>query len=157
MTGLRVGEERDACGVGFVADARGHRSHAILRHALTAVANLSHRGATAADGRTGDGAGVLTQLPYALLRRDLTIRYPDDHLAVGMLFLPPTPDELGRAVALVEKAIADEALGLVGWRQVPTDSQALGAHAQATQPHVAHVLRPVDEGPDDEEVPREAH
>jgi glutamate synthase domain-containing protein 2/glutamate synthase domain-containing protein 1/glutamate synthase domain-containing protein 3 len=140
MKGLQVGEERDACGVGFVADVHGHRSHAILRHALTAVTNLSHRGATDADGRTGDGAGVLTQLPYALLRRDLTIHHPDDHLAVGMLFLPPTPDERERAVALVEKAIADEALGLVGWRRVPTDSQALGAHAQATQPYVAQVV-----------------
>ncbi|TMJ06574.1 MAG: hypothetical protein E6G99_08740, partial [Bacillati bacterium ANGP1] len=55
--------ERDACGVGFVADARGRRSHTILQHALTAVANLSHRGAVAADGKTGDGAGVMTQLP----------------------------------------------------------------------------------------------
>ncbi len=140
MNGLRVGEERDACGVGFVADVRGRRSHAILRHALSAVANLSHRGATDADGRTGDGAGVLTQLPYALLRRDLAIQHPDDHLAVGMLFLPPPPDERARAVALVEKAISDEVLGLVGWRQVPTDSQALGAHAQTTQPHVAQVV-----------------
>jgi glutamate synthase domain-containing protein 2/glutamate synthase domain-containing protein 1/glutamate synthase domain-containing protein 3 len=140
MSYSRVAEERDACGVGFVADVRGRRSHAILRHALAAVANLSHRGAMAADGKTGDGAGVLTQLPYSLLRRDLSIRVPDDHLAVGMFFLPPAAHEQTAAVSIVEEAIAHEALSFVGWRQVPTDPQALGAHAQATRPHVAQVV-----------------
>ncbi len=140
MSYSRVAEERDACGVGFVADVRGRRSHAILRHALAAVANLSHRGAMAADGKTGDGAGVLTQLPYSLLRRDLSIQVPDAHLAVGMFFLPPAAHDQTKAVSLVEEAIAHEALGLVGWRQVPIDPQALGAHAQATQPYVAQVV-----------------
>src|SRR4030067_3358537 len=63
--------ERDACGVGFVADVHGRRRHTILSHALTAVASMRHRGAGAADGKTAGGAGVLTQLPYRLLRRDM--------------------------------------------------------------------------------------
>ncbi|OLD60300.1 MAG: hypothetical protein AUI83_02350 [Armatimonadetes bacterium 13_1_40CM_3_65_7] len=132
--------ERDACGVGFVADARGRRSHTILQHALTAVANLSHRGAVAADGKTGDGAGVMTQLPYAVLRRDLDIRAPDDHLAVGMCFLPAALRDRERAMALVQEVIAQTGLRLVGWRDVPTDLDALGDHARATQPHIAQVV-----------------
>ena len=132
--------ERDACGVGFVADARGRRSHTILQHALTAVANLSHRGAVAADGKTGDGAGVMTQLPYAVLRRDLDIRAPDDHLAVGMCFLPAALRDRERAMALVQEVIAQTGLRLVGWRDVPTDPDALGDHARATQPHIAQVV-----------------
>ena len=114
--------ERDACGVGFVADARGRRSYTILQHALTAVANLSHRGAVAADGKTGDGAGVMTQLPYAVLRRDLDLR------------------DRERAMALVQEVIAQTGLRLVGWRDVPTDPDALGDHARATQPHIAQVV-----------------
>src|SRR5437879_8405580 len=132
--------ERDACGVGFVADARGRRSYTILQHALTAVANLSHRGAVAADGKTGDGAGVMTQLPYAVLRRDLDIRAPDDHLAVGMCFLPAALRDRERAMALVQEVIAQTGLRLVGWRDVPTDLDALGDHARATQPHIAQVV-----------------
>jgi glutamate synthase domain-containing protein 2/glutamate synthase domain-containing protein 1/glutamate synthase domain-containing protein 3 len=137
---MMLTREQDACGVGFVADVRGQRSHTILRHAVTAVANLGHRGAIAADGKTGDGAGVLTQLPYALLRRDLAVPVPDDHVAVGMLFLPaPAPDRT-RAMALVETAIAEVNLRCIGWRNVPMDPAALGAHARATQPHVAQVV-----------------
>ncbi len=132
--------ERDACGVGFVADVRGRRSHAVLGHALTAVANLSHRGAVAADGKTGDGAGVLTQLPYALLRRDLPIDVPDDHLGAGMLFLPATDRGRAAAVALVEEVINTTALSLLGWRDVPTDPSALGTHAAASRPHIAQVV-----------------
>ncbi len=140
--------ERDACGVGFVADVRGRRSHAILAQALAAVAHLRHRGAVAADGRTGDGAGVLTQLPYDLLRRDLGLDLPPDRIAAGMLFLPRT--EAGRAAALVERVLTDDGLPPVGWRAVPTDPDALGDHARATRPEIAQVVvaRPAGVDPD---------
>ena len=68
---LAYPHERDACGVGFVADIEGRRTHKILEHALSALCNLSHRGAVSADGLTGDGAGVLTQIPHKLFRREL--------------------------------------------------------------------------------------
>src|SRR3990170_3099947 len=85
--GMRA-DERDACGVGFLADLSGRASHRLLRDALTAVANMRHRGALAADAKTGDGAGVLTQIPHALLRRELQLPAGNANLAVGMLFLP---------------------------------------------------------------------
>ena len=85
--------EHDACGVGFIARTDGQRTHGVLKHALTALKSLAHRGAIDADSSTGDGAGVLTQLPYDLLRAHLQalrvgIIPKDSDLAVGMLFLP---------------------------------------------------------------------
>ncbi|HXF82512.1 MAG TPA: glutamate synthase large subunit, partial [bacterium] len=132
--------ERDACGVGFVVDVHGRRRHAILRHALLAVASMRHRGAIAADGKTGDGAGVLTQLPYRLLRRDLPTDVPDADLAVGMIFLPQAEEPRERARAVVESAVRRSGFLLLGWRRVPVDPQALGDHARATQPHIAQVV-----------------
>ncbi|MDR7516378.1 MAG: glutamate synthase large subunit [Armatimonadota bacterium] len=140
--------ERDACGVGFVADVAGRRSHAILAQALAAVAHLRHRGAVSADGRTGDGAGVLTQLPYELLRRDLAFSLPPDRVAAGMVFLPRR--DLDRARALVEQTLAAGGLPVVGWRAVPTDPDALGDHARGTRPEIAQVVvaRPAGLDPD---------
>src|SRR5438132_1642679 len=93
----RPEDERDACGVGFVADVRGVRSHNVLQTALRCVANLTHRGAVDADAKTGDGAGVQTQLPVKILRRTLDgmgIRLQSDaDLAVGMVFLPPDSEQ----------------------------------------------------------------
>src|SRR3989442_15093093 len=84
--------EHDACGVGFVADIHGRRSHEILWKAIQAVVNLTHRGAVSADGKSGDGAGILTQIPYRFFRGEierLGLRVPPEgDLAVGMIFLP---------------------------------------------------------------------
>jgi len=138
--------ERDACGVGFVADRRGRRSHAILHHALTAVAAMSHRGALAADARTGDGAGVLTQIPYALLRRDLRLKTPNADLGLGMIFLPQDADAARRAWMLVATTVEACGVPILGWRLVPTDPSALGEHARRTQPEIAQFVvgRPRD-------------
>ena len=94
--------EHDACGIGFVAQKLGERSHRVLELALTALCNHAHRGAVAADGKSGDGAGVLTQLPYEIIARHLThqgITPPErDRLAVGMIFLPRyNPDHRERS------------------------------------------------------------
>ena len=142
--------ERDACGVGFVADLHGRPTHDILVHALSGVTNLSHRGAVAADGKTGDGAGVLTQLPYALFRRDLGTSIPAADLAVGMCFLPQDPGARSQAVAIIEDAAGQCGLRRVGWRDVPVNPAALGAHARTTQPYVAQVILARQRGqPDD--------
>ncbi len=140
MEFTNIGLERDACGVGFVADLNGRRSHKVIVMALTAVANLSHRGAVAADAKTGDGAGVLTQIPYALLRRDLGIQVSDEDIAVGMIFLPLDAAQRAQAVGLINNAIVQGGLRLLGWREVPVNPEALGAHARATQPFIAQVL-----------------
>src|SRR5436190_14397615 len=114
--------EHDACGVGFVARLSGEPGHDIVAKAVEAVANLSHRGAVAADGKSGDGSGVLTQVPRRLLAREverLRLGRLDetDLLGVGMFFLPSRGGE-----SIVEGALCDGGLRLLGWRDVPIDA-----------------------------------
>src|SRR5712692_7422149 len=136
--------EHDACGVGFVANVSGAASHEILQHALTSVVNLTHRGAVDADAKSGDGAGVLTQLPRALFERELAQqgrRLNDlDWLAVGMIFLPRDAADQARGRQLVEEAAARQGLDLLAWRVVPVDPTVLGDKAQATQPRIEQAL-----------------
>ncbi|MDQ7858077.1 MAG: glutamate synthase large subunit [Armatimonadota bacterium] len=146
--------ERDACGVGFVADRRGRHSHAVLRCALTAVASMSHRGALAADAKTGDGAGVLTQIPYTLLRRDLRLRTANADLGVGMVFLPRATDAARASWTLVATTLEEHGVPVLGWRLVPTDPTALGDHARRTQPEIAQVVVGRPRGADDEAYER---
>ncbi len=135
--------EHDSCGVGFVATTSG-RSHTILELALEAVANLTHRGAVSADGKTGDGAGVLTQIPYGLLAPELhrlgarVTRHTD--LGVGMFFLPQDPGPQARSRAIIEEAIIREGLVLFGWRKVPLATSALGREAARTRPQIEQLL-----------------
>ena len=135
--------EHDSCGVGFVATTSG-RSHTVLARALEAVANLTHRGAVSADGKTGDGAGVLTQIPYGLLAPELhrlsarITRHTD--LGVGMFFLPQDSGPRARARAIVEEAIIREGLVLFGWRKVPVATSALGREAARSRPQIEQVL-----------------
>ncbi|MDP9363535.1 MAG: glutamate synthase subunit alpha, partial [Chloroflexota bacterium] len=133
--------ERDACGVGLVVDVAGRPSRAILDRALAGVVNLTHRGGVGADERTGDGAGLLTQIPFALFAPDLarfgrTDLRPGD-LGVAMVFLPQDAGQAHRARTLLEAAVRDRALPVVGWREVPTDPSVLGRTARATLPGIA--------------------
>jgi glutamate synthase (ferredoxin) len=155
MTGLYDPRfDHDACGVGFVATTSG-RSHAVLLRALEAVANLTHRGAVSADGKTGDGAGVLTQIPHRLLAADLArlkVRIPrHGDLGVGMVFFPRDPRRQARARALVEETVIQEGLVFFGWRTVPVVVSALGEEAARTRPHIEQVLlgRPDRLGPEE--------
>ncbi|HXG23202.1 MAG TPA: hypothetical protein VNJ09_01510, partial [Chthonomonadales bacterium] len=134
----RRDDERDACGVGFVANANGTRSHRIVTMALECVANLTHRGAVAADAKSGDGAGVLTQIPYALFRPELESRgvhlSDDRDLAVGMFFLPGSdPARAERCRQMIEQIAGQYGIAFFGWRPVPVQSAALGEHAARTQ------------------------
>jgi glutamate synthase domain-containing protein 2/glutamate synthase domain-containing protein 1/glutamate synthase domain-containing protein 3 len=137
--------ERGSCGVGFVADVAGRRRHRILEMALEALVNLTHRGAVAADGLTGDGAGVQTQLPYKLLRRELAAqgRGPvrDEDLAVGVVFLPAgDAGARARAAELVAAAVEEGGLRTLAWRRVPLGLDALGEIARRRRPDVWQVL-----------------
>ena len=127
--------EQDACGVGFVAQATGEPSHEVLQMALTALARLAHRGAASND-HSGDGAGVLTQIPRRLLAGAGSGR----RLALGMFFLPQEDPELGRAVALIERTLQELQLPVLGWRDVPVDPTALGPLARATRPTVRQAF-----------------
>lgn len=134
--------ERGGCGIGFVAHQHGHASHAILRLGLQALSNLQHRGAFAADARTGDGAGVLTPLPYHLFAREaerLTQQAVDpEQLAVGVFFFEPT--EVEASLSLAEAAFARRHLKLIAWRNVPVNPAALGDRARATQPRILQAI-----------------
>ena len=122
--------EHDSCGVGFVADIKGRKSHAIVREGLSILVNLDHRGAVGADPLVGDGAGCLIQIPDALLRdwaRKEGVDLPQPgHYAVAMCFLPQ--DEKARAFAIkrLEHFVKVEKQKLLGWRDVPTDITGLG-------------------------------
>ncbi|MFN3372322.1 MAG: glutamate synthase subunit alpha, partial [Chloroflexus sp.] len=144
--------EHDACGIGFVARVNGRESHDILELALTALSRLEHRGAVADDARTGDGAGVLTQLPRRLLRRELTaagINVAETDLALGMLFLPADPAQCAAACALIEQALAEHQLPLLRWREVPVDPDVLGERARKAMPTIRQVIVGRPQGLDD--------
>jgi glutamate synthase (ferredoxin) len=133
--------ERDACGIGFVADARGRPARDVLDLALEALRRVRHRGAVAADRRTGDGAGVLLPLAPTLL--------PGPWCGLGMVFLR---DEAARP--RIERACAAEGLRVVGWREVPVDPAALGEAARATAPRIEQLVvrRPLGSSLDDAEL-----
>ena len=151
--------EKDACGVGMVAKINGERSHEILRIGLRSICNLMHRGALDADARTGDGAGISTQIPYKLFRPVIEgwgkSLYSDTDLGVGVMYLPNDNDyALARAKAISEEVIEKRGLYLFGWREVPTNKQILGTKALLTLPHMEQVLVGRIEGMSDEDYER---
>jgi glutamate synthase domain-containing protein 2/glutamate synthase domain-containing protein 1/glutamate synthase domain-containing protein 3 len=134
--------EHDACGVGLISNIKGVQSHDIVRMGLEMLMNLSHRGAVGSDPETGDGAGILMQVPHAFLKDEcagLGIHLPGPgQYAVGMLYTPR--GDPGRCAEIFEKALKDEDLRVLGWRHVPTDTSAVGAIARTTAPEVMQVF-----------------
>ncbi len=127
--------EHDSCGVSFVADVKGRKSNALVATALGALCNLEHRGATGAEANTGDGAGILVQVPDRFLREVAGFELPAaGHYAVGLAFLPVDDEERNKACAAIETIAGDEGLVVLGWRDVPTDPATLGSSAVAVMP-----------------------
>ncbi|MFA4943103.1 MAG: glutamate synthase large subunit [Lentisphaeria bacterium] len=131
-------QERDACGVGMVCDLKGRRSHAIVRQGLRILENLAHRGATGADARTGDGAGILIQLPHAFFKErcaaeGLRLPGPEEY-AAGLLFLPRDSGQRRRCEAILEDATRAAGQEFLGWRQVPVNRAAVGEIARESEP-----------------------
>ena len=122
--------EHDACGVGFVCDIKGKKSHAIVRQALTVLINLLHRGACGCEANTGDGAGILLQMPDKFLRKvaaSLGIALPGPkEYGAGLVFLPRDAVQRENVQALIATIVAEEGQRLLGWRDVPTDDRLLG-------------------------------
>ncbi|HWG95336.1 MAG TPA: glutamate synthase subunit alpha, partial [Mycobacteriales bacterium] len=118
--------EHDACGVAFVADVAGRSSHDIVEQGLTALRNLEHRGASGSEPETGDGAGILTQVPDALLRDVVPDLPPAGQYAVGTAFLPADPAEAEAVRARIDAIAADEGLRTVAWRELPVDPEGAG-------------------------------
>ena len=151
--------EFDSCGVGLVASIAGVADHKILQTAIQSVVGLSHRGAVSADGRTGDGAGILTQIPLRLVQRELAARNiehvaPSD-VGVGMVFLPRADTTTNKqAIEIVNKVLAEQGLRLLAWRSVPVDMAALGAIAAQSAPDFKQILVERPEGIDDDAFER---
>ncbi|MGA5427116.1 glutamate synthase large subunit [Streptomyces koyangensis] len=125
--------EHDACGVGFVATLTGEPSHTLVDQALTVLRNLEHRGATGSEPDSGDGAGILTQVPDAFLRETAGFELPEaGAYAVGIAFLPEAGTD--EAAARIDALAAEEGLTVLGWREVPVAPALLGATARATMP-----------------------
>ena len=136
--------EHDSCGVGFVANIKGRKSHDIIRRGLEILVNLDHRGAVGADPLVGDGAGCLIQIPDALLRhwceeRGLGLP-PPGRYAVAMCFLPMEAHARAYAVAQIERIVRVEGQTLLAWRDVPTDITGLGKRVIETMPHIAQAI-----------------
>ncbi|GFN03198.1 hypothetical protein Smic_17540 [Streptomyces microflavus] len=131
--------EHDACGVGFVATLTGVASHELVEQALTVLRNLEHRGATGSEPDSGDGAGILCQVPDAFLRAETPFELPEaGAYAVGIAFLPA--DDSTEAVRTIEKIATQEGLKVLGWRDVPVTPALLGNGARATMPTFRQVF-----------------
>ena len=136
--------EHDSCGVGFVVNIKGKKSNTLVQQALEVVINLLHRGACGCEVNTGDGAGILLQLPHRFFeseadRQGIVLPEPGAY-GVGMVFLPRDPDERGRIQDLFAHIAAEEGQRVLGWRDVPTDDSHLGATARSGEPVIRQVF-----------------
>ena len=136
--------EHDACGVGFIANIRGEKSHEVVSKGIQLLINLEHRGACGCDPETGDGAGLLVQLPDAFFRRELAgqgIELPEPgRYAAGMIFLDKDPKAAARQVEILESLVAAEGQRVLGWRDVPCDEAAIGWLARESMPDARQIF-----------------
>jgi len=127
--------ERDSCGVGFIVNIKGNKSHKLVNNSLTALANLDHRGAVSADGKTGDGAGILTQIPYDFFKKELKNIPDEKDFAVGVFFINKNKEsEIKNKI----ETVINEKFKFLGWRKVPINEKELGEIAASTIPEIWH-------------------
>ncbi len=136
--------EHDACGIGFVASINGDKSHDIIRKGIQVLLNLAHRGACGCDPETGDGAGVLIQIPHKFFAREcekLGFVLPKaGKYGVGMTFLPVEKHQRLQCEGILERIVREEGLTLVGWRDTPVYASAIGRVARASQPYIQQIF-----------------
>jgi len=141
-------EERDACGVGFLADQKGRRSHELIRQALGALTCVEHRGGCSADQDSGDGAGLLSAIPWDLfsdwLAEQGVATSAVGHIGVGMAFLPTQAEAASSVRQVVEQVVVAEGLKLIGWRSVPVKPEVLGPQALENQPLIEQLFVQAD-------------
>ncbi len=136
--------ERDACGIGFIANIKGQRSHDIILKGIQILVNLQHRGASGSDPITGDGAGIMIQLPHAFFEREcmrlgFTLPLPGEY-GVGMVFLPVERHQRLLCEGILERIVREEGLGILGWRDTPISADAIGRIARASQPYIEQLF-----------------
>ncbi len=133
--------EHDSCGVGFIVNMDGVKSHEIITSGLRILDNLTHRGAVGADPKAGDGAGILLQMPDQFFRSRIGQALPaSGHYAVGMLFMPVSPAGQAEAKGVVERYVLDEGQTIITWRKVPVDNSGLGESVLPTEPAIWQVV-----------------
>ncbi|GAB4295900.1 MAG: glutamate synthase large subunit [Desulfuromonadia bacterium] len=147
--------EHDACGVGFVANIKGKRSHDIVSQAISVLINLDHRGAVGSEPNSGDGAGILLQIPdrfFRSLTPDLGFELPPPgHYGVAMLFTSPDSKERSAAKHVFNRIITEEGVTVLGWRDVPTDGSLLGETARRSEPRIRQIFFARNESTPDED------
>jgi len=136
--------EHDACGIGFVVNIKGKQSHKIIEQGITVLRNLDHRGATGADTNTGDGAGIMIQIPHLFLKKEckgLGIELPErGNYGVGMVFFPGDREDRQPCEKIVEQIVKEEGQKVIGWRKVPTDNSYIGKIAKNSEPSVRQII-----------------
>jgi glutamate synthase domain-containing protein 2/glutamate synthase domain-containing protein 1/glutamate synthase domain-containing protein 3 len=137
-------QERDACGIGFVANVTGQKSHEIIQKGIQVLINLTHRGACGCDPETGDGAGLLIQVPHVFFARECAklgfmLPAPGGY-GVGMVFLPVERHERWRCEGVVERIVREEGLEVLGWRDTPINADAIGRIARVSQPYIQQIF-----------------
>jgi len=136
--------EHDSCGVGFVVNVKGRKSHAIVRDAVTVLVNLRHRGACGCENNTGDGAGILVQMPHLFMQQacdEARIKLPEENqYGCGLVFLPPERTEREQCEAAFEAIVREEGQEFLGWRSVPTNNGSLGETARLGEPAIRQAF-----------------
>ena len=133
--------EHDNCGAGFICSLQGKKTNDIIHKALDILVKLEHRGAVSSDGKTGDGAGILIEIPHDFFVKKCDFDLPDHHeYAVGMVFLPKKENQKEFCIKTFESEITRQGLSILGWRKVPVDQSQVGAIAAQTEPDVCQIF-----------------
>ncbi len=145
--GLYLSEfEHDNCGAGFICSLNGERTNNIIGKALNILTCLEHRGAVSSDGRTGDGAGILIEIPHSFFAKKCDFSLPEpNNYAVGMVFLPKSLTQSNRCIKIFEDEINNQNLKIIGWRNVPVNSKVVGSIASKSQPDIKQVFITTEE------------
>ncbi|HXK01831.1 MAG TPA: glutamate synthase subunit alpha, partial [Verrucomicrobiae bacterium] len=153
--------EHDACGIGFVASIKAQKSHDIIVKGIQVLINLTHRGACGCDPETGDGAGVLIQIPHAFFAREcarlgFTLPAAGEY-GVGMTMLPVEPHARLQAEGILERIAREEGLTVLGWRDTPIDGSAIGRVARNSQPYIEQVFLGRGRGMNEDQLERKLY
>jgi glutamate synthase domain-containing protein 2/glutamate synthase domain-containing protein 1/glutamate synthase domain-containing protein 3 len=153
--------EHDACGIGFVANIKGQKSHDIIVKGIQVLINLTHRGACGCDPETGDGAGVLIQIPHKFFTRECAklgfTLPPAGEYGVGMVFLPVEPHARRRTEGIVERIVVEEGLSVRGWRDTPIEGAAIGRVARNSQPYIQQIFIARGKGMTEDQLERKLY
>jgi glutamate synthase (NADPH) large chain len=154
-------QERDSCGIGFVANIKGQKSHDIIVKGIQVLINLTHRGACGCDPETGDGAGVLIQIPHKFFAREcsklgFTLPAAGEY-GVGMTFLPVERHDRLQCEGILERIVTEEGLTVLGWRDTPIDGAAIGREARNSQPYIQQIFVSRGKGMTEDQLERKLY